>query len=274
MHLFVDYRTEYRFTEPQNRVIQLLRVTPSSHASQTIVDWTIDVECDARLRHHVDGYGNKVTMLYVPEQVDHIGVHVFGEAFTEDAAGIVRETVEPLPPDVFLRSTPLSKPSPAIADFAADLKTQEHDALSRAHLLNRELNNRLIFDPGKTRVDTDAASAFAAGHGVCQDFVHIFLAVARLWGIPARYVSGHLFRRDGAEQQPAAHAWAEAHIDGLGWVAFDPANGISSDDAYIRVATGLDYAAAAPLSGARSGGGEESLSVDVRVRMSQSQHQN
>lgn len=93
-------------------------------------------------------------------------------------------------------------------------------------------------------------------------------------GTPARYVSGHLFRRDGQEQQPAAHAWTEAHVAGFGWVGFDPANGICADDAYVRVATGLDYSGAAPLSGARTGGGEENLSVDVRVSMSQSQQQN
>ena len=274
MHLTIDYRTDYRFTRPQARVIQLLRVTPASHAGQTIVDWTIDVECDARLRSHTDGYGNKVTMLYVPGPINNVSVRVWGEVFTEDTAGVIRDAPEPLPVGLYLRQTPLSAPSDAIAELASGLARIEKDELARLHLLNRELNRRLAFDPGKTQVDTNAATAFAAGHGVCQDFAHIFCAAARLAGTPARYVSGHLFRRDGAEQQPAAHAWVEAHIEGFGWIGFDPANGICADDAYVRVATGLDYAAAAPLSGARKGGGTESLSVDVRVRMSQSQQQN
>ena len=273
MHLLIDYRTDYRFTSPQMRVIQLLRVTPASHAGQIIVDWTIDVECDARLRTHEDGYGNKATMLYVAGPVDHVTVAVQGEVFTDDTAGVIRDAPEPLPPDLFLRPTTLSLPSPDIASLARELGRIEADPLARAHLLNREINRRLSFDPGKTQVDTDAASAFAAGHGVCQDFAHIFCAAARLWGVPARYVSGHLFRRDGAERQPAGHAWAEAWIEGLGWIGFDPANGICADDAYIRVACGLDYAAAAPLSGARTGGGAESLDVEVRVRQSQGQQQ-
>jgi transglutaminase-like putative cysteine protease len=92
-------------------------------------------------------------------------------------------------------------------------------------------------------------------------------------GMPARYVSGHLFRRDGHERQQAAHAWAEAYVEGLGWVAFDPANGISADDAYIRVAVGLDYKDAAPFAGARSGGGREELDVEVQVRQSRMQAQ-
>ena len=121
MHLTIDYRTDYRFTQPQMRVIQLLRVTPCSHAGQTIVGWTIDVDCDARLRNQVDGYGNKVTMLYVPGPVDHVSVSVWGEVFTDDTAGVIRDAPEPLPASVFLRSTPLSAPSTAIRDQIGEI---------------------------------------------------------------------------------------------------------------------------------------------------------
>src|SRR3546814_10899692 len=65
--------------------------------------------------------------------------------------------------------------------------------------------------------------------GVCQDLAHVFIAAARSQGMAARYISGHLLRQDGAELQEAAHAWAEAHVPGLGWVAFDPANGRSEE---------------------------------------------
>ena len=120
---------------------------------------------------------------------------------------------------------------------------------------------------------TDAASAFDANSGVCQDYAHVFCSVARLMGVPARYVSGHLFRRDGEDHQPAAHAWAEAWVDGHGWIAFDPANGICADDAYVRVAVGLDYSDAAPTAGSRKGAGEEALEVEVVVREAQQQQQ-
>lgn len=273
MHLIVDYRTEYRFTQPQRRVIQLLRVTPSNFMGQTVVDWRVTLDCDATLRNHVDGYGNRVTMLYVTGPVDLIHLHVAGEVFTEDQGGVIAETLEPLPPVLFLRQTARTAPSPAILAFAGMLQRKGGGPLDLLHRLNADLHSRLGFDTARTTVTTDAASAFAAGHGVCQDFAHIFCATARVMGIPARYVSGHLYRRDGVVQQAAAHAWAEAHVPDLGWVAFDPANGICADDAYLRVAAGLDYGEAAPLSGARSGGGDEVLSVDVRVTMAQRQQQ-
>ena len=101
----------------------------------------------------------------------------------------------------------------------------------------------------------------------------MFIAAARLMGIPARYISGHLFRRDGVHAQEASHAWAEAWVGDLGWVAFDPTNGISADDAYVRVACGLDYRDAAPVAGARSGGGAENLAVEVAVSETQQQAQ-
>ena len=83
-------------------------------------------------------------------------------------------------------------------------------------------------------------------------------------GMPARYVSGYLMMDDRVAQD-ATHAWAEAHVDGLGWVGFDVSNGISPDRRYVRVATGLDYTEAAPVRGRRMGPGGETLSVAVEV---------
>jgi transglutaminase-like putative cysteine protease len=125
-------------------------------------------------------------------------------------------------------------------------------------------------------VHTTAVQAFERGAGVCQDLAHLFCGAARAVGMPARYVSGHLFRRDGQNNQLAAHAWAEAYIDDLGWVAFDPAHGISADDHYVRIAVGADYRSAAPLVGTRLGGGGEELEVSAvtsgkRLKQSQSQ---
>ena len=102
-----------------------------------------------------------------------------------------------------------------------------------------------------------------AGTGVCQDHAHVFVTAARLLGLPARYVSGYLFVEDG--QEDASHAWAEVAVEGLGWVGFDVANQISPDERYVRLAVGLDYREAAPISGVRRGAGGETLEVDVSV---------
>src|SRR5688500_1339889 len=265
MQLNVNYTTAYHYQEPPRRTIQLLRVAPASFAGQAVLDWRIDVDCDARLREGRDGYGNIIHMLYIDKPIHSLAVTVAGRALTEDRAGIVQGLPHELPAAVFMRNTPLTEPGPAIDRLAKWTKAGPGEVLDKLQRLAARLHESLRFDTEATGVDTAAEQACAEGHGVCQDFTHIFIAVARRAGIPARYISGHLFRRDGEHVQEAAHAWAEACIPDLGWTAFDAVNGICTDDAYIRVACGLDYRDAAPVAGARAGGGEENLTVEVRV---------
>jgi len=265
MRLFVDYQTRYTYAEPVRRMIQLLRLTPHSFAGQHVLDWRIDVDSDARLREGRDGFGNIIHMLYIDHPVDQLTVSVCGEVLTEDRSGLVEGVANELPPLVFRRETKLTH-----ADRAMEALAREIDAggstLDKLHRLMEHIHHKLRFDTNETDTGTTAAQAFTAGHGVCQDLAHIFIAVARCIGVPARYISGHIFRRDGAYLQEAAHAWAEAWIDDLGWVAFDPTHAVSADDAYVRIAAGLDYLDAAPFAGARSGGGQEKLTVEVKVK--------
>jgi transglutaminase-like putative cysteine protease len=273
MQLSIRHVTTYNYARPARGLIQLLRATPASFAGQNVLDWRIDVDCDARLREGRDGYGNVTHMLYVDRPTERLSVSVGGRVLTEDRAGIVHGLPHDLPPQVFHRSTPLTEAGPAIVALAQATAAGPDPALGRLHNLNRLLHETMIFETMTTGTGTSAEQARAAGRGVCQDFAHIFVAAARTLAIPARYVSGHLFRRDGAYVQEAAHAWAEAWVGDLGWTAFDPTNGICPDDAYVRIACGLDYRDAAPVAGARLGGGEENLSVEVAVHETSQQSQ-
>ena len=265
MRLFIRHRTTYIFDLSQERLVQLARLTPPSVGGQTVLSWDIDVTCDALMRKSRDGYGNKLTMLYIDGPVEALTVEVSGEVLTENRAGVVGIFPEPLPPEVFLRDTDLTQADPAIRALAGEARTTGATMLDQLHGLMRILGERVRFDTGNMDVTRSAAQALHQGHGVCQDLTHLFVAAARTMNVPARYVSGHLFRQDGETEQAAAHAWAEAWADDIGWVGFDPANGISPDGSYVRVAVGLDYREAAPLSGARVGGGREMLDVTVTV---------
>jgi transglutaminase-like putative cysteine protease len=271
MHLTIRYATTYHYERPATRLVQLLRVTPTSFAGQNALDWRIDVDSDARLREHRDGYGNIVHMLYVDHAIERLKVEISGRVLTESRAGIVEGVPADLPPSVFLRPTPLTQMHGSLVTLAHALERHDHSPREVLHHLTERLFLRMRFDTEATGVTTSAAEAYEAGHGVCQDYVHIFIAVARALGIPARYVSGHLFRRDGANVQPATHAWAEAYDPTLGWIAFDPTNGICADDAYVRVACGLDYRDAAPFSGTIAGGGRQEMKVSVEVREARQQ---
>lgn len=264
MRIRIQHETTYRYAEPVKSAIQLLRLTPRGHEGQTVLRWTIDAEGGARLIRREDWYGNIMHTLFAEGPVDQIGLRVAGEVETTDVAGIIRGSAERFPPAFYLRGTPLTEVDAAVADFAASAASHLANPLDKAHALMRALHERLRFDIEATHAATRAAEAFAAGHGVCQDYTHIFLAGMRHLGVPARYVSGYL-HKPGEVEQEAGHAWAEAYIDGLGWVSFDAANAVSTTEHYVRVAIGLDYLEAAPVRGTYYGVSEEKLAVSLKI---------
>jgi transglutaminase-like putative cysteine protease len=268
MRIAVQYRTHYRYSAPVRSIIQLLRLTPADHAGQHVLDWRIDPSRDGILHPFTDAFGNCAHVFYCDGPVDDLALDVTGLVLTEDASGIVRGAPEPLPPPFFRRTTPLTCPDARIRALARDATAGLGDPLERLHALMRAIHGAMTFDATATEVSTGAHEAMELGRGVCQDFAHVFCAAARDLGVPARYVSGHLAR---SERQPAKHAWAEAHVEGLGWVGFDASACLSPTAAYVRVATGLDYRDAAPVRGARQGGGEETLSVEVAANHTGSQ---
>jgi transglutaminase-like putative cysteine protease len=275
MRIRVSHETVYRYEDPPKGVIQTLRVTPRNHDGQYVVGWRIDVSTDCRLAAQEDAFGNITNTFNADGPLDRLRLLVEGEVETHDCRGMVRGTVEPFPPSLFLRTTPLTAPDAAIVSFAHEVRaTGGADPLGLLHALLARTNRDMTFDADPTHAATTAAEAFALKRGVCQDLTHVFIASARELGFPARYVGGYFHRADGVVQQEAGHAWAEAYVPDLGWVAFDPANGICATDAHVRVAVGLDYLGAAPVRGTRYGGGAEILSVTVMVDQAQRQMQN
>jgi transglutaminase-like putative cysteine protease len=274
MRLRISHQTIYHYAPPATRVIQVLRLTPRNHDGQYVTNWRIDVSADCRLDQHEDAFGNITHTFAADGPLPELSLLVEGEVETRDVQGIVRDAVERFPPTLFLRETALTACDPAIAAFAAAARREAgEDGLKVLHRLLERLHGEMQFDSDSTRVTTKAAEAFALKRGICQDFAHIFIAGSRRLGIPARYVGGHLCRSDGVTAQDAGHAWAEAFVPDLGWVAFDPANGICVSDAHARVAVGLDYLGAAPVRGTRHGGGTETLEVNVHVDQAAGQTQ-
>lgn len=267
MRLTIDHRTRYQFSEPQARVVQLLRMTPLDFGGQTVIDWRIDVDCDARLREGRDGYGNITTMLYVDGPIYAVSIMVRGDVLTDDLGGRVKGTLEPLPPLFFTRTTPLTGADDAIS---ALVKPGRGD-LDQAIALNLAVKAAVAVEPGRTPKTRTASEVLTEGRGSVRDCTHVLLAAARVAGYPARLVSGHCLDGPNAGNHKTAHCWAELFVEGEGWIALDPSTGRLSGDTYVRVAVGLDAGDSTPLSGTRRGGGIEELDVEVRVAMSQSQ---
>ncbi len=264
MRLSIDQYTTYRFSEPQARIVQLLRVTPGDYAAQTVIDWRIDVDCDARLRTGRDGYGNITTMLYVEGPLDAIGITVRGEVLTEDMGGVVSDVAEPLPPLFFTRLTPLTAADDAVTALARSVGSS--DRLERAHALNAAVGGALRIH-GDRIPAVPPGELLARGTGNARDAAHLLAAAAKAVGFPARIVSGH--NLEGPDLRRTAHYWTEVHLERVGWLGLDPSAGCSPDASYVRVAIGLEGPDVAPVSGTRRGGGIEELDAAVHIGQSQ-----
>ncbi|MGF6226059.1 transglutaminase-like putative cysteine protease [Inquilinus ginsengisoli] len=274
MRLLIRHETRYRYDAPVTRTLQTLRLTPRSHDGQEVLRWRVVPPAGASLAAGgEDGFGNIVAMLSLERPHDALTLLVEGEVVTRDTGGVVTGAEERFPPAFYLRPSPLAGTDAALIALAEEAAAGGREPLALAHALMLAVHGRIAFRPGLTHAATTAAEALAAGVGVCQDHTHVFLACARHLGLPARYVSGYLLMADGSVEQAAGHAWAEAFVDGLGWVGFDAANGICPTEHYVRIAVGLDYRDTMPIRGLRQGGGAEALEVLVRVGQSQTQAQ-
>ncbi|MGI9317025.1 MAG: transglutaminase family protein [bacterium] len=265
MRLKISHQTSYHYDEPVHYALQQLRLTPKSNASQKIISWTTSVDGGREELEFTDHNNNHVVLISFEEDCRSVNIMSEGEVETEDTAGIIGKHGGFAPGWYFKRTTELTAPGRHVRQLVKELGDDFESEVDRMHGLSELVEEKVVYETGKTDAETSAEDTLEAGHGVCQDHTHVFIAAARLMGIPARYVSGYLMMNDRIDQE-AAHAWAEVHVGGVGWIGYDVSNKISPDQRYVRVATGLDYREAAPISGMRFGESVESMVVSLQVQ--------
>lgn len=262
MRLKIEHQTIYSFETPISYGLQQLRKTPKSVRFQQVLHWQTVVEGGVKELSFEDHHHNVVELLSFEPGTRKLSVTSRGEVELSDDSGIVGSHRGPVPLWLYLRETPRTLASSGVRALTRDIGAGPD--LGGLHDLSAGIRERITFQIGASEPSWSAEDAIEAGRGVCQDHTHVFIACARRLGVPARYVSGYLML-DQQTAQDAMHAWAEAYVEGLGWVGFDVSNGQSPDMRYVRIATGLDYHEAAPVSGRYSGGMGESLSVRIDV---------
>tara|TARA_R110002073_G_scaffold38749_11_gene111013 strand:- start:3966 stop:4772 length:807 start_codon:yes stop_codon:yes gene_type:complete len=263
--LKISHATEYSYGNPVPYGLQQLRLRPADSDLQSVHDWVLDIEGGKIEAQFTDQHGNAVDLVSIDPGATQIRIACQGRVDTHDRAGVSGPHESKVPLWYFTRQTDLTRPGPQLARLLENFAPQSDQPVEQLHALSRHIADHVSYDTAATHATTTAEEAVRDGRGVCQDHAHIFLGLARRLGFPARYVSGYLMM-DERQQQEASHAWAEAHIDGLGWVGFDVSNAISPDGRYVTLATGLDYTEAAPISGFIFGGGKESLIVTLQVQ--------
>jgi len=263
MRIAVDHTTHYVFSGPVSRGLQRLRLRPKSSSGQRVIEWNMTFEGAQLQVEYEDPNCNHVSLISFDPGAHEVTIRCEGIVATNDESGIIGRHSGFMPMWQFLEQTDLTRTGPRARSLMAGLAS-EPNTLASLHNLSALIRERVEYAAGHTDSATTAEGVLAAGFGVCQDHAHVFIGAARAMGVPARYVSGYLMMDDRIEQE-AGHAWAEAHVEGLGWVGFDISNGISPDARYVRVATGRDYRDAAPITGIRYGARDEAMHVKLAV---------
>lgn len=268
MRLSVRHISTYRYDSPVDRIAMRVKLFPSAFDGQKRLSWRVTANGEEVAPLFISGFGDEEGIWVRHKPPEMIEIIAEGTVITEDRAGVVRGLPTIPPSGVFLRTTSLTEPSEEIRELAVGVAGA--DKLEEMHLLMQKVKRAIMYSAGATTADTTAAQSLNLGAGVCQDYAHVFIAAARSLDRPARYIAGYVFPEEGGiTAAHETHAWAEAHIPGLGWIGFDPSRGICPTERYVRLGCGLDAAMAGPLRGNVSGVATESLSAEVTVTLGQ-----
>lgn len=268
MRLEITHRTTYRYDAPASGLGVRLRLYPTRLEGQRVESWHVTIEDTPIAPLLVNGFGDAEGQWICHGAREALAITAEGVVETEDRSGVVGKAGRARA-GVFLRRTELTAPDEAIAAFAEGLRGRV--PLDTLHALKSAIPQAVTYRSGSTHHGVTAAEALERGAGVCQDMAHLFIAAARHLGIPARYVVGYLHDPDSPIGE--THAWAEAFVEGLGWIGFDPTHDQCPTDAYVRLCSGLDAVDAAPIRGTFIQGPEEELAVEVAIADTQSQQQ-
>lgn len=264
MKLQISHTTQYQYDQPVDYALQKVRLRPLPSTIQDIAEWSIDVEGGKAETSYIDHYGNHVDLISITPGAETLSITAHGTVTTHGVSGVLGKVYGRAPLWHFQQPTAATIPGDGVNTLAIPL-LETDDTLHALHTLSAAILAAMPYKTGSTQTATTAEQALQIGAGVCQDHAQVFVSTCRVAKIPARYVSGYLMI-NGQVAQDATHAWAEAHLDGLGWVGFDVSNGVSPDDKYVRVAIGCDARDAAPIEGLRMGAGDEAMIVSLQVQ--------
>jgi transglutaminase-like putative cysteine protease len=275
----VRHITGFRYEPAVRESVMEVRMQPRTDFRQRCLSFSLDVTPRANMMVYRDFYGNAVHHFDIPEKHDLIEITAQAIVDVLPAQLLQREDANDwneLDARVaqtdyweMLLASQYAGPTELLEKLASELNlTRRGNPLELLQELNGRLYELFEYVPNSTNVDSPIDDALRARRGVCQDFAHIMITLVRKLKIPCRYVSGYLFHEDKAKDRSpagATHAWVEAYLGDLGWVAFDPTNNLLGCDRHVRVAVGRDYADVPPTRGVYKGEAASELSVMVAV---------
>lgn len=265
MKIKINHTTTYSYESIVPKLIQCLKLYPTVCDNQKVLEWEIKASSGKVLDSHTDALGHKVLNVFNNNLDGILKITSSGIVKTRDLSGLVKGLKEKVNPLCFLRDTNLTKPCENIEKIYKQASTKKDDLVEFVHRLNLIVSDSIKYSEGSTNTSTCSEEALRKGKGVCQDFAHILISVARLANLPARYINGFLLE-DVNSGQNSTHAWAEIFLKDLGWVAFDPSHKKCVDHTYVRISAGLDFVDASMIKGIKTNyNGNEMLESKVYI---------
>lgn len=283
--LEVRHRTVYRYTKPVERSVHTLRLEPAHDRLQNLIEHSLHISVPTKSRRlYEDVFGNRVLKLEVDSPFSEMVIESYSRVELKDVAPLepqhhvrTRSTIpliwmpwqrHMLQPYLLPQELPETQLA-EIADYAMSfVKRNDYDLLETLLDMNISIFREYKYQQNSTTLATTPFDVYVNRRGVCQDFANLFICMARMLGIPARYVCGYIYtgpKNENKIQSEASHAWVELYLPEIGWKGFDPTNGILVQTDHVRVAHGRTYVDATPTSGTIFvGGGPETLEVSVR----------
>lgn len=273
----VSYHTHNTYDEPVREAFYSFLIVPCPCESQTVLNMNLQNSLKAEVFHHQNPYGFDVTSLHSDKQFREFrfqmsatvvksdsDLPIGGELSVEEEQSLLNSLDFYIDNHLFLGSALYTH----IEDtYRSNLLFRKSDQTVLDYLtqLNESINTMLEYDPEPTNVHTTVSEVLKLGRGVCQDYTHLFIGLARLNKIPCRYVTGYLNQGLNLSGSAVMHAWAEAFIPGFGWQGFDPTNNLLSDIHYIKAAHGADYSDCSPIKGVVKTTGGQKTAYGVRI---------
>ena len=278
----IEHTSRYRYAAAARDCVMALCLRPSEAGGQRLLRFDVETAPPSPLNAELDCFGNERHILNVHRE--HRSIDIFArsevevaspaplpERLDEGAWQALREGVDRFAEWDFLEPSALTQPSPALHRLVSELELgPDGDPLSATRTLCHALHDAFEYKPGSTSTESSIEDILTHRAGVCQDYAHVMIAVARSWGIPTRYVSGYLHvPAEGGGQAPgnATHAWVECKLPEVGWVGFDPTNRELASGRHVRIAVGRDYHDVAPVKGVRRTAANTAPSADGRDGM-------
>ena len=278
--LEIKHTSRYRYNGPVSHSVMRLCLKPLDDARQRLLRFHVETDPPAALSQETDSFGNSKHLLTLHHEHNSLEISSTSAVETAKAPSLPSA----LPNDAweeirswqnsfrlwdFTHPSAYAHPSDALGTFVeeTDLRPGD-DPLESVLRLSNTLHRAFQFAPGSTSAVSPIEHILETRQGVCQDYAHVMIAIARSWGVPARYTSGYLYAGSWEEESlsSASHAWVECLLPGLDWVGFDPTNRGLAGQRHVRLAVGRDYKDVTPTEGIIHGNAQSTLEVQVGVR--------